>query len=296
MAHLDTPHKARVLGALQYAKVIEKRHGIRVSRRDIGKVFGCHHTTVCRLEAATASPADSLVDGPVDSPADSPANSLPDSLPDSLLDSPTLPPADWAGRDFLRMRNHNPSLVETRGQKPLLSKDDCQKIEAMYEEHGYEARSMTWEAQCLNATDKDVSSRTVRRAMRLHLNYSKYVAAVKGFVKPEVAEARMTYARKMLEQWDQDDWRRVRYSDETHFGWVLSRSKLPRAYVSRKPGQRERSDCVAEQPPSPDTVDEHRVHVWAAVGHDFKSPLVQYYGNPKVSTIGSLTANVIANL
>ena len=45
------------------------------------------------------------------------------------------------------MRNHNPSLVETRGQKPLLSKDDCQKIEAMYEEHGYEARSMTWEAQ-----------------------------------------------------------------------------------------------------------------------------------------------------
>ena len=248
----------------------------------MARQFDCSHQSVSRVEAIVARPDINATDKPVDGHSRS-------ISPDSAF-------LRAGCSEFLRTRNNNPSLVETRGRKPLLGITDCQAIESLYKDHGYEARTMSWEAQAHNALDIDVSGQTIRRAMRLHLNYSKYVAAEKGFVKPEVANARMAFARKMLDQWDLDDWRRVRFSDETHFGWVLSKSKLPRSYVSRQPGQREDIDCVAERPPPADTVKEHRVHCWAAVGHNFKSPLVRYYSQNPVSIVDPLTASTTTNL
>lgn len=302
-AQLDTPHKARVLGALQWAKVIEKRYAIPVSRRDIGKVFGVSRSTVMRIEAAALHP-DKLADSSDDSipdrqpdyyqypdtQLDSQPISWPDSLSDSPVDSLANNPTDnLADRvvspdsAFLRTRHHNLSIIESRGRKRTLSRADCQKIVDLYDEHGFEARVMPWESQVQEALDQDVSSRTARRAMKYFFNIQKYKAVEKQFVKPDVAKARMAYARRMLERWDLSDWRRVRFSDETHFGWVLSATKSSGIYVSRQPGHRTDPDCVYERPPRPETVEEDRVHCWAAVGYDFKSPLVRYYTANRVS-------------
>jgi hypothetical protein len=67
------------------------------------------------------------------------------------------------------------------------------------------------------------------------------------------------------------DWYNVRFSDETHFGWGPETG----VYVIRRPWERDCVDCVQEvrEPKSKDVV---RVHYWAAIGYNFKSPLVWY--------------------
>ncbi len=67
--------------------------------------------------------------------------------------------------------------------------------------------------------------------MRLYYNYGRYIAAQAKFVRPDTRAARIAFAQHYLEAWDLDDWKRVRFSDEVHFGW---REYDGRTWVSRQ--------------------------------------------------------------
>ncbi|KAK4129395.1 hypothetical protein N657DRAFT_660760 [Parathielavia appendiculata] len=110
--------------------------------------------------------------------------------------------------------------------------------------------------------DIDVSGRTVRRA-------------VQSMDFRILKERRVEYSRVMLEKYpDAKDWRHIRFSDECHFGW----GPQGRVHVIRRPWERHCPDCILEKE-MPAEKDQKRLHCWAAVGYDFKSPLV-WYGVP----------------
>ena len=70
-----------------------------------------------------------------------------------------------------------------------------------------------------------------------------------------------------------EDWYNVRFSDECHFGW----GPQGKIWIIRKPGQRYCQSCIQNVEKSPERDNEKfRHHVWAAIGHNFKSDLVFY--------------------
>jgi hypothetical protein len=79
-----------------------------------------------------------------------------------------------------------------------------------------------------------------------------------------------------------EDWKHVRFSDEVHFEF----GPQHRLRIIRKPGQQYCTSCLQEAD-SPQKADEKRLHCWAAVGYDFKSPIHFYNvpsnGNGKMS-------------
>lgn len=165
----DTPKKARVQGAIQWAKHLNRTAGIPYNRAAIAREFGVDEHVVRRWES------------------------------------------DPSSRTF----HHNPFSDETRGRPRKLSDQDVQAIEHMYEDQGYEARHLPWAAQAMEATDAEVSERTVARAMR-RAGYIRRIAANKESVRRADARARVEYARARLEAWDLEDWKRV--GMPSHFG------------------------------------------------------------------------------
>lgn len=66
-----------------------------------------------------------------------------------------------------------------------------------------------------------------------------------GWVNGRLAEHRVQYAITMLQRYPEpNDWQRVRFSDEDHFGWGPEGA----IHIIRKPGQRYCHDCIQEQP------------------------------------------------
>lgn len=75
-------------------------------------------------------------------------------------------------------------------------------------------------------------------------------------------------------QWTQQQWRRVRFSDECHFGQGPKR-KLK---LIRRRGERFHTDCIQGNLNEKKAVNKNtkRFHIWAAIGYGFKSELVFY--------------------
>ena len=86
----------------------------------------------------------------------------------------------------------------------------------------------------------DVSGFIVKRALGT-LDYRKYITCQRGWVSPKTAVRRLKYAKIMLVRYpDPDNWKRIRFSDEVHFGWG-PQAKL---YIIRKPGERNCPDYI----------------------------------------------------
>lgn len=86
------------------------------------------------------------------------------------------------------------------------------------------------------------------------------------------AANRVQYAKVMLERHPEpEDWDRVCFSDEVHFGWGAQHQLR----IIRKPGERYCIDCIQYRE-EPKPKDEKRFHCWAAAGYDFKSDLTFY--------------------
>lgn len=72
-----------------------------------------------------------------------------------------------------------------------------------------------------------------------------------------------------------EDWYRVRFSDEIHFGY----GPEGQLQIIRKPGTGYFFDCLQyNAPPPSEEKDRKRKHCWAAVGYNFKSDII--YGVP----------------
>ena len=61
---------------------------------------------------------------------------------------------------------------------------------------------------------------TMHRILQAALDYEKCLACVKGWLKDVPMERRMEFARVKLKKYPKpEDWSRVRFSDEVHFGY-----------------------------------------------------------------------------
>jgi hypothetical protein len=160
--------------------------------------------------------------------------------------------------------------TETRGRPHKITPDQIETMEHILHNADFHGRAMTWEALGHEARLYDVSARTIQREMGC-LNYHKCVACRKGWVSEKLANRRKDFAITMLERYPNiDQWKRVRFSDETHIGI----SPLGRVYIIRRPGERFCKNCIQLEPP--DEVIKKRIHAWAAVGWNFKSDLILY--------------------
>ena len=175
-------------------------------------------------------------------------------------------------RPSARTRHNDPTLSETRGRNPKISKAQIKRMDDFIQNQGFEARILTWKQLAEACEIEGPSERTIQRAMGNSMHYSKCIACQKAWVSPSAARNRLHFAIEMLRKYPTPEaWRRVRFSDEVHFG-LGPQGKLR---VLRKPGERYCSDCIQETN-EPKDEDRKRIHCWAAIGYNFKSEIVFY--------------------
>ena len=104
-----------------------------------------------------------------------------------------------------------------------------------------------------------------------------FVAASKPYLDEKLAQLRVSWAQNMLAKYPKSkDWRHVRFSDEIHFGWGPEGRKLIIRHLGRE--WRGDPDCIQRKEVRDKAIleDNKKLHYWAAVGYNFKSPLVRY--------------------
>ncbi|CAI6087300.1 unnamed protein product [Clonostachys chloroleuca] len=145
-----------------------------------------------------------------------------------------------------RRRHNNPDLQETRGRPSKLSEGDLDKLERLYDEEGFEAKALPWTAAAIEAgIETEITDQTIRSR-----------AASRGLYKRLAAEVAFTTAYNVI------------FSDECHFGY----GDEGRYYIARKRGTRSDPLNIQERL-QPEEGDKKRLHGWAGIGYEFKSPL-----------------------
>lgn len=103
----------------------------------------------------------------------------------------------------------------------------------------------------------------------------KCVSCKKGRVNAKTAVKRVEWSTIMLDRYPEpEDWDRVRFSDEVHFGWGPQGKLL----IIRISGERYCQDFIQEEH-MPDKKNKKRHHCWAVGGHNFKS-VIHFYNVP----------------
>lgn len=68
--------------------------------------------------------------------------------------------------------------------------------------------------------EADVVGRTMHRALKASLSYENCLAYVRGWINEKSMQKRKDWASDMLTKYpNPEDWNRVRFSDEVHFGY-----------------------------------------------------------------------------
>jgi hypothetical protein len=166
-----------------------------------------------------------------------------------------------------RTHHNDPNIPETRERKAKLGGADIKRMDHFIPNNGFDARVLTWGQLAEACQIEKVSERTIRRVLGDSLHYSKCLACCNQWVSPSAAQNRLRYATEMLRKYPTpESWRRVRFSDEVHFG-LGPQGKLR---ILRKPGERYCGDCVQEVN-EPREKDRKRIHCWAAIGYDLYS-------------------------
>lgn len=210
-------------------------------------------------------------------------------------------------------KRSDPEWEETRGRPSKVSEADQRRMEALlwedegpqqhpqHQQHelgqhhhgegGSKAESGTSadssEAGGFNWTrlakaagvEVTVNPRTLHRAMGT-LGYRRCLSCGQNVVHRRCREKRADWARRMLETYPStEDWRRVRFSIELHFGFGLD----GRVRLLPRPGERLQcpscntgDDASGSRPDAGWSRDIRKVHAWAAAGYGFKSGLVFY--------------------
>jgi hypothetical protein len=188
-------------------------------------------------------------------------------------------------------RHHNsPYTIEQRGRKPKITDDDFTIIEDWLLEGGFEHRVCTWlEIWTELFPKRSVHENTICTAFQ-DRGYHKCVACQKPFLTPQSIAQRREFLT-LRRSWNLRQWRKVRFSDECHFG----RGPQRKLSIIRRSGDRYHPDCI-QKTYNEKTIkykNEKRWHVWAAVGYDFKSKLIFYETS---SSNGKMTGRVYIDL
>ena len=161
------------------------------------------------------------------------------------------------------------------GGRPKLLNDECiQLVHDFLEKGEYEELSYTY-AGIIRELDLPCSEATLRREIH-NLDFFRCKACQKGWCSPNYAKRRVEGASFLLgaKGDEPENWMDVRHSDECHWGW----SNEGPGFIFRKPGTRYHPRCIQHVEKKPDEAEKNakRKHGWAAVGYQFKSPIVFY--------------------
>ncbi|KAG5777061.1 hypothetical protein H9Q73_009252 [Fusarium xylarioides] len=159
---------------------------------------------------------------------------------------------------YAEKSSYKSTYVETRGCKKLLSEDDKDKLEKLYDKEGFEAKRLSWTNAAIEAgIETEVSTDTVRTAAASRGLYKRIARQIQ-YKSDADCQAREAWARKELaKRPEPEDWHNVIFTDECHWGF----GDEARQYIERKP---------------PTDKDLKRVHGWGGIGWDFKSDLHLY--------------------
>lgn len=186
---------------------------------------------------------------------------------------------------------HNQDLIETRGRKHKMTGAQVAQASQLLEDSdlGMEAKGMNWYA-VIWELDLDIKSpHTIRDTMSEAFDYGKYKASLKSFMDQRSQDDRVNWADvTLLHRPKSEDFHDIRYSDEFHAGYG------PEGQLTiirrRGTGMRYRADNVQHRDPPSEKI-RHRVHGWAAVGWNFKTPKIIWYKVPS-NTNGVITMKV----
>lgn len=185
-------------------------------------------------------------------------------------------------RDASRTFHNNEFSEETRGRKRILQPEHIDKIEAFLWEGGFEARSLPW-ASLPSAAGLDLSpsSWTVRKALN-QKDWRKCIACDKSWTsKRHTSERIKAASRALLLRPNPENWEDIRWSDECHFSF----GPEGKHKIIRKSGERYCPPCIQYRTRPTAESDTYRCHAWAAIGFDFKSPLIWYTTKSKNGAI-----------
>ena len=184
------------------------------------------------------------------------------------------------------------------GHNRALSKEEIDLMDNALENKGYWARTLPWlDLAKYYAGVEGVSVRVLREAMNLR-GWITYRPASKVQNFPYIKEIRLRAFNEVYQFWRDENFKRLRYSDEKHFNDIKPRT----LYIRRRIGtryepenlhyepfrerHRKRAKVKEKTPPpleeeediSPEQAqfDWGRIDVWGAVGFGFKSKLVFY--------------------
>ena len=124
---------------------------------------------------------------------------------------------------------------------------------------GLEARAFTWTQLGTVAEVPEVAWRTIQRAINKR-EYKKCIACTKIYESEPLKAKRRDWAWKKRNTWTLDDWKKVRFWDEVHFG----RGPQRKLRIIQKSGEHICEDCIQEQD-KPEEKDRNRSSI--TVGH-----------------------------
>jgi hypothetical protein len=159
--------------------------------------------------------------------------------------------------------------IRNRGRKPILAPYQCDAIEAVEDSSfRYAATSHYAIARAIGLGEG--SERAIQRNMHNH-GVGTYMAQQKKFILKSSMEKRGLWGFERR-YWQLDDFKRYKYSDESHFACALQRQ----ARIHRRRGKQHR-----DAPTKIQFRFKRRNQVWhvfAYIGWDYKSSLHFYEG------------------
>ena len=149
---------------------------------------------------------------------------------------------------------------DTRGRSSQITKRALRHLEWLITRHGKDGRLLQWSDLRTELQDMDIqmSIRSIQNWLgsidfhrciactrsKLFLYFCQCSNFYTGFISPRHAQRRIEYARIMLDRYPRpEDWHRVRFSDEVHFGY----GPESRPRILRRSWEKSCSDCIIER-------------------------------------------------
>ncbi|PTB66667.1 hypothetical protein BBK36DRAFT_1158632 [Trichoderma citrinoviride] len=182
-------------------------------------------------------------------------------------------------------KRDDPEWGETRGRPSKIADAEIAKMDQILWDPKYEDVSLNWSGLAEEAgLEVKCNRRTLHRAMGT-LSYRRCLVCGRTNTLKRHREKRSDFARKALQAYPlKEDWRRVRFSGELHFGFGLD----GKMRLTPRAGEKLCSTCEQE-PTNAWPRDIRRLHAWAAVGYGFKSELVFYDSSTSPKGTGAMS-------
>lgn len=156
-----------------------------------------------------------------------------------------------------------------RGRRPKISIEKAKEIATLLDEEE-DAQYLTW-PQLATEVGIEAGEKAVRNALKKE-GIIDGIAKQRPGVTDKVAEKRVERAEgQLISHPTPKHWMSVLFSDEVHFGW----SDEGKLHIKRRIGSRNEPRHI-QYPREPRDKDRKRIHCWAYVGWNFKSPIYFY--------------------